>query len=222
MTSMKPLILLALLSAATVNAQVIQLVPTNYTLEIRCQSNVGKWRPSWADSTFDLIVLSNRVLTFTHFVSFAGVPSYGTSGGGPFGLEDRYRYRQIGAASYLPMGGEHVTLFTRKKDGSWIAGTNLVLEADMHPLFFLPAFVGECTTGDRFTRTVTTGSPLILSARNLAGTAYLLQINCSGDGEEFLYQMRFEQGERKQITLAPPAGIEWLLFDLDATTGRAL
>lgn len=217
---MKPILLLALLSAATVNAQVISLVPTSFSLTISAQNNLGRLRPLWQESALDTVVLSNRVLTFTHSVSFRGVPMYGA--GGPFGLLDSYSYRQVGAATYYPIGGECVTLFVRKLSGGWIAQTNYVLQADMAPLFFLPAFVGTHTTGDRLNRTVTTGAPLVMSARNLAGSAWLLQLNCSGGGEEVSLLWRFEQGERKQITVAPTGDVEWFYFDLDATTGRAL
>lgn len=219
---MKAILLLALLSAATVNAQVISLTPSNYFLRIVTQNNVGRFRDRFQDSTEHTIALTNRTLTFTHRVGFAGVPIYGIPQGGPNSLEDRYTWRQIGAASYLPVGGEEITFFVAKVTGGWIARTNIVLEADMTPIFFLPAFVGTLTTGDRLNRTVTTGSPLVMSARNLWTTPYLLQVNCGGSGEEFALFWRFEGNERRQITLAPPEGIEFIIFDLDSAGGTPL
>lgn len=222
---MKTLILATLLFAATVNAQVISLVPTSYVLTVRVENNFRHWRDNWQGSSENKFTITNRTLIRSHVVSFRGVPSYGTSGGGPNRLEDRYSYRQVGAATYWPIGGEEITFFTQRKDGSWIASTNLVIEADMGgPIFFLPAFVGTLTTGDRLTRTVTTGSPLVMSGRNLLGQAYLLQIPCAGDGVTFDYFERFEAGQRKLVTLGTDngSGARWFAVDLENTGGRGL
>lgn len=217
---MKPLILLALLCAATVNAQVVSLFVTNYSLTIRGQNNLGKWRPSWQDSAVDSLVITNQMLTLTHTVSFAGTPSYGTAGGGPNRLEDRYVYRQTGSVSFWPVGGEEITIFVAKP--KLIAQTNIVLEADMMPVVFIPAFVGELATGDAYARTITTGSPLVMGGRNLAGTPWLFSLPCSGDGEDFSFLMRFERGERKKIVLSPHSEIDWFWFSLDEAGGHAL
>lgn len=217
---MKLTILLTLLSAATAQAQVVSLFVTNYSVTIRSQNNLGKWRPSWQDSAVDSLVITNGMLTLTHTVSFAGIPSYGTAGGGPNRLEDRYVYRQTGSVSFWPVGGEEITVFVAKP--KLIAQTNFVLEVDMRPLIFIPAFVGELTFGDAYSRTITTGSPLVMGGRNLAGTPWLFSLPCSGDGVDFAFLMRFERGERKRIVLAPHSEVDWFWFSLDDAGGHAL
>lgn len=217
---MKTLILAVLLFALPAHTQVVSLFVTNYSLTIRGQNNLGKWRPSWQDSAVDSLVITNGTLTLTHTVSFAGIPSYGTAGGGPNRLEDRYVYRQTGSVSFWPIGGEEITVFVAKPH--LIAQTNIVLEADMMPLIFVPAFVGELTFGDAYSRTITTGSPLVMGGRNLAGTPWLFSLPCSGDGADFAFLLRFERGERKKVVIAPHNEIDWFWFDLNETGGHAL
>lgn len=215
------LIALAILCAASAQAQsLISLVPTNYSVSFRTECNTGTWFPSWQETTLHTITLTNRVLTFTHVVHCKGVPVWGTALGGPKKLEDRYWYRQIGGATYWPIGGEEITYYAQTKAG-WIAGTNVVLESDMREIWWLPEFVGTVTIGDGLQRTTTTGSALILSGRNLLGQPYLLQLPCMGAGGRLDVFWRFEAGERKQITLGA-VGVEFLTFDLDDAGGRAL
>lgn len=222
---MKPIlcILAALPMCAT--GQVVQLVPTSYALCIRQQNNVGKLWPSWRDETRDCVTLSNRVLTFTHTV-FYDVPYMGTKWGGPKLLEDSYRYRQIGGASYVPLGGEEITFFAPRIAGGWIAQTNPVPAVAMTPIFWLPGLVGEFETGDKFRRTVTTGSALVMNGRNLQGSPYLLRVPCEPD---FCFAFAFKANERKAITLSMDT-VSWFsngdlqgfVFDLENCTDEAL
>lgn len=220
---MNPLLAIALLCAASAQGQsLISLCPTQQVVSFRTEANTGTWFPKWQDSTLTTIVLSNRVLTFTHVLNSKGVSFGGTAFGGPVRLIDIYRFRQIGGATYWPIGGEEITVYVETKSG-WVAGTNLVMASDMNQIWWLPELVGTVTIGDGLQRTTTTGSPLVLSARNLLGQPYLLQIKCAGGGSEFLFERRFEGGERKQVTLDTGlAGVEFLVFDLDDAGGRAL
>lgn len=222
---MKPTIL-ALLLPMCAGAQTITLIPTNYSLCIRVQNNVGKYWPSWRDETRDCVTLSNRVLTFQHTVYFEGVSSWGSKWGGPKLLEDTYRYRQIGGASYLPIGGEQITFFAPRIGGGWVAQTNLVVAGQMQPVFWLPGLVGQFEEGDKYRRTMTSGSAVVLAGRNLQNAPYLLRVPCE-PGFEFAF--RFEANERKQVTLGMDAAnwiwngeLQGFTFDLDACEDEAL
>lgn len=194
---MKPILCLLLLPLCA-TGQVVQLMPVSYSLCIRQQNNVGKLRAHFVDDVVNKVNLTNRVLTFTHTVYF-DVPYLGTKFGGPKLLEDTFRYRQIGGASYVPIGGEEITFFAPRVGGGWIAQTNLVPAVAMAPIFWLPGLVGEFEEGDKYRRTVTTGSSLVLNGRNLQNAPYLLRVPCEPD---FCFAFRFAANERKPITLS--------------------
>lgn len=192
-----------LLSALAAHAQLVQIFPTNHTLTILAQNNLGRTWADWQDSAQDRITLSNRVLTFVHTVFFDRTMFAGSRGGGPKMLEDTYRFSQLGSAAYLPIGGEEIIFYAPRANGNgWIAATNPVAAVDMVPrVFWLPSFVGTVTIGDRLSHTVTTGSPLVCFGRNIGAGPVLLRVNCASVGARFTFLNRFEQGERKMFTL---------------------
>lgn len=222
---MKLLTTIGVLCAATVQAQMVEIVPTNYVMTIRSQNNAGKLWSSWHDEKITTITLSNRIKTVTHAVLFEAVSFYGSRWGGPRVLEDTYWHQQIGAASYWPLGGEHVTCFAQRKDGTWIASTNNVPASAMQPEFWLPLLVGTLTTGDSYHRTITTGSTLECFGRNLSGTPQLIRIKCASEGVPFDFIYRFEGNQRKMFTLGLKdvnkffnSSLDYFIFDLEATT----
>lgn len=222
---MKTMIAIGVLCAVAAHAQIVELVPTNYALTIRSQNNTGKYWSSWHDETITTITLSNRIKTVTHTVLFEAVPYYGTKWGGPKVMEDTYWHQQIGAASYIPIGGEKVTFFAQRTNGTWIASTNHVPANAMAAEFWLPLLGGTVTIGDKYHRTITTGSTLECFGRNLSGTPQLIRIKCSAEGIPFDYLYRFEGNQRKLFTLGLQdvntlfnSSLDAFIFDLEETS----
>jgi len=219
MNKIETWLLLALLPASAA-AQIVPLTPTNYSITIVNQNNTGRWRQSWENNSQDTISLGKRTLMFTHTVYFDSAFS-GTKFGGPKLLEDRYTYRQIGGAAYVPIGGELITFFAPRSKGGWIAATNLVPASAMVPVFWVPSFIGSVTTGDDYAHTTTTGSALECSGRNLANLPYLVRIRCAGGGNAFDLLYRFERNEYKPIKVHNDE-CPWFVFDLDNNDEEAL
>ena len=207
------------MSVVAATAQVVPLTPTNYITTIVSQNNSGRWFQSWTDNSSDKIVLGQRTLTFIHTVYFDAAFS-GTKFGGPKLLEDRYTYRQIGGAAYVPIVGECITFFAPRSKGGWITSTNVIEAAAMMPIFWVPSFVGTVTTGDDYFRTTTTGSILECAGRNLANMPYLVRVRCAGSGSNFDLLYRFERNEYKPIRIG--ADYPWFVFDLDSNDEEAL
>lgn len=222
---MKTLIAICVICAATVQAQMVEIVPTNYVMTIRSQNNTGKFFASWHDEKITTVSLSNRIKTVTHTVLFEAVPSYGSRWGGPKAIEDTYWHQQIGAATYIPLGGQNVTYFVQRKDGTWISNTNHVPASAMQSEVWLPLLVGTVTTGDKYMRTITTGSTLECFGRNLSGTPQLIRIKCSSENIPFDYIYRFEGNQRKLFTLGLHdvntffnSSLDYFIFDVEETT----
>lgn len=222
---------LILFVCQTLTAQFIALTPTNYSLTILIQNNVGRIWSDWQTSASDDIVVGARILTYKHTAYFDRTMFAGSRVGGPKMLEDTYRYRQVGAASYKAIGGEQIVFFAPRANGNgWIAGTNIVLAADMETwVYWLPSFVGTVTTGDRYSHTVTTGSSLQMWGRNIGSGPYMLRVPCTGlGGIGFSFFYPFAKGERKLLTLGVNqvqgifaqqqifnASVHWFMFSLD-------
>ena len=190
---------LFLLFAPAAFAQVVQLTPTNYSMTVSVQNNLGKLASSWIAESEDRVDLGARILVVTHTAYFRGAYS-GAAGGRQ--LIDRSTYYQIGGTIYRPVGAESIRLFAQKATGGWVGSTNFIPAAEMATVSWNPTVVGTITIGDRYHRIVTTASPLVLNGRNIANRPYVVRFRCASGGQGFTYDFRFDANQRREITLS--------------------
>lgn len=221
---MKTILLLALLIAGQVSAQVIGLMPTNYNETILTQNNVGRLLPYWYTDAQDDIVLSERTLVLSHSVFFRSA-HMGSKYGAPKRIEEVFVYRQIGGDYYRPVGGRSIIYYAQKAAGpGWISSTNIFRPELMDDLHWSPTFIGYEVTGDNLWRKATAGSALTCHGINLSNTPYLISVVCVSPPVAVYYRFRFGPSESKFIkfdmggvnSILNTTSIDCFTFDLDS------
>lgn len=202
-------------------SQTVAVWPTNYSQTVTTDNNLGRIWPVWHTSTKDTIVLGARVLTIAHVVYFNS-PLYGSKLGAPKRSEERLVYRQIGAATYRPIGGENILFICQKSTSDWLATTNLIMPEQIQPVTWLPDAVGTLVEGDGLWRTTRTASPLVCWGRNLASSPRMVRFPCSASTGGFNYDVRFEKNQIKtfavdlrRASFVTGDDVDWFTMDSD-------